>query len=306
MPYLDEIMVVPRLFGVALVWAWPGSATGAQTRSSTLRQEPTLPTALVFGFYLIGVIWGLSRPEHARVHMRARRSASTGLPAERTRQFPGQGAVVLPQALPHVRLTGHPGHRHGVGPVVRIELVPGPLDLPAVRQRASVAVAGLAGPALAGPVVPQLGGMVERFLAADLGNGHADKRGAERRVERTQECQVGKGDPAGAIASFKAIGDDASIPEAVRNTAKVRAAWLLVDTGSYEDVSTMVEAMATPTNAMRHAAREALGLAAYKAGDMPRAREWFEQVTEDAEAPRNVANRAQMMLDNIKASGKAP
>ncbi len=93
--------------------------------------------------------------------------------------------------------------------------------------------------------------------------------------------------------------------EAVRNTAKVRAAWLLVDTGSYEDVSAMVEAMATPTNAMRHAAREALGLAAYKAGDMTRAREWFEQIVEDAEAPRNVANRAQMLLDNIKASGKA-
>jgi hypothetical protein len=115
-----------------------------------------------------------------------------------------------------------------------------------------------------------------------------------------------KGDPAGAVASFKTIGDDASIPEAVRNTSKVRAAWLLVDTGTYEDVSAMVEAMATPTNAMRHAAREALGLAAYKAGDMTRAREWFEQIVEDAEAPRNVANRAQMLLDNIKASGKAP
>ncbi|MFN3717310.1 MAG: tetratricopeptide repeat protein [Rhizobium rhizophilum] len=115
-----------------------------------------------------------------------------------------------------------------------------------------------------------------------------------------------KGEPAGAIASFKSIGEDSSIPEAVRNTAKVRAAWLLVDTGTYEDVSAMVEAMATPNNAMRHAAREALGLAAYKAGDMTRAREWFEQIIEDAEAPRNVANRAQMMLDNIKASGKAP
>ncbi len=115
-----------------------------------------------------------------------------------------------------------------------------------------------------------------------------------------------KGDPAAAITSFKAIGDDQSVPDAVRNAARVRAAWLMVDTGTYEQVSAEVEAMATPANAMRHAAREALGLAAYKAGDMVRAREWFEQITEDAETPRNTSARAQMMLDNIKASGKAP
>ncbi len=115
-----------------------------------------------------------------------------------------------------------------------------------------------------------------------------------------------KGDPAAAITAFKAIGDDQSVPEAVRNAARIRAAWLMVDTGTYEQVSAEVEAMATPANAMRHAAREALGLAAYKAGDMVRAREWFEQITEDAETPRNTSARAQMMLDNIKASGKAP
>lgn len=115
-----------------------------------------------------------------------------------------------------------------------------------------------------------------------------------------------KGDPAAAITAFKAIGDDQSVPEAVRNAARIRAAWLMVDTGTYEQVSAEVEAMATPANAMRHAAREALGLSAYKAGDMTRAREWFEQITEDAETPRNTSARAQMMLDNIKASGKAP
>ncbi|MNL66056.1 hypothetical protein D3C87_1904690 [compost metagenome] len=64
--------------------------------------------------------------------------------------------------------------------------------------------------------------------------------------------------------------------------------------------------MAVPASSMRHSAREALGLAAYKAGDMVKARSWFTQISEDAEAPRNVANRAQMMLDNISATGKAP
>ncbi|MCM2398805.1 tetratricopeptide repeat protein [Rhizobium sp. S95] len=123
---------------------------------------------------------------------------------------------------------------------------------------------------------------------------------------RSATVQAQKGDAAAAIAAFTDIGKDNSVPQVIRDVAHMRAAWLLIDTGTYEQVSAEVEAMATPTDAMRHSAREALGLAAYKAGDMVRAREWFEQITEDAEAPRNVANRARMLLDNITASGKAP
>lgn len=123
---------------------------------------------------------------------------------------------------------------------------------------------------------------------------------------RSATVQAQKGDAAAAIAAFTEIGKDNSVPQVIRDVAHMRAAWLLIDTGTYEQVSAEVEAMATPTDAMRHSAREALGLAAYKAGDMARAREWFEQITEDAEAPRNVANRARMLLDNITASGKAP
>ncbi|ATN35162.1 hypothetical protein ACO34A_15260 [Rhizobium sp. ACO-34A] len=123
---------------------------------------------------------------------------------------------------------------------------------------------------------------------------------------RSATVQAQKGDAAAAVAAFTEIGKDNSVPQVIRDVAHMRAAWLLIDAGTYEQVSAEVEAMATPTDAMRHSAREALGLAAYKAGDMARAREWFEQITEDAEAPRNVANRARILLDNIIASGKAP
>ncbi|MGO4350426.1 tetratricopeptide repeat protein [Rhizobium sp. RAF36] len=115
-----------------------------------------------------------------------------------------------------------------------------------------------------------------------------------------------KGDNAGAVAAFQVIGKDQSVPEAVRSAAKLRAGWLLIDTGTYDQVVAELEDMAIPANAFRHSAREALGIAAYKAGNMTQARTWFTQITEDAASPRNVANRAQMMLDNITASGKAP
>jgi hypothetical protein len=115
-----------------------------------------------------------------------------------------------------------------------------------------------------------------------------------------------KGDTAGAVAALDVIGKDATAPEAIRDAAKMRAGWLLIETGTYEQVSAHVEEMAVPTNAFRHSAREALGLAAYKAGNMTQARQWFQAIADDAQSPRNVANRAQMMLDNITASGKAP
>lgn len=123
---------------------------------------------------------------------------------------------------------------------------------------------------------------------------------------RSATLQAQKGDAAAAIAAFTAIGNDTSAPQVFRDAAKVRAAWLLVDTGSYDQVSAQVEVLSTEGQAFRSSAREALGLAAYKAGDFVKARDWFQQITTDAQAPRNVANRAQIMLDNIAASGKAP
>ncbi|WP_416064342.1 tetratricopeptide repeat protein [Rhizobium sp. ZK1] len=123
---------------------------------------------------------------------------------------------------------------------------------------------------------------------------------------RAATVQSQKGDNAGAIASFEAIAKDKSVPAAVQDAAKMRAGWLLIENGTYEQVSAAVEEMAVPGNAFRHSAREALGLAAYKAGNMAQARQWFQSIVDDVDSPRNVANRAHMMLDLITASGKAP
>src|SRR5690606_6997902 len=101
------------------------------------------------------------------------------------------------------------------------------------------------------------------------------------------------------------ISKDASLPPAMRDAARLRAAYLLVDTGTYEQVSAEAEQLAVPANGLRHSAREVLGLSAYKAGDMAKASTWFQQIVEDGETPRNLANRAQMLLDVITASGKA-
>lgn len=123
---------------------------------------------------------------------------------------------------------------------------------------------------------------------------------------RAGSIQANKGDTAGAIATFTAISNDGEAPSAIRDLAKLRAAWLLIDTGTYEQVSAQAQTMTAQGQMLANSAREALGLAAYKAGNMPQAKQWFQQIANDSAAPRNIANRAQIMLDNIAASGKAP
>ncbi|MBD8650983.1 tetratricopeptide repeat protein [Rhizobium sp. CFBP 13726] len=123
---------------------------------------------------------------------------------------------------------------------------------------------------------------------------------------RAGSVQAAKGDTGAAISTFTAIGGDTSAPAAIRDLAKLRAAWLLIDAGTYDQVSAQAQAMANQGQTLANSAREALGLAAYKAGNMAEAKTWFQRIAEDASAPRNVANRAQIMLDNIAASGKAP
>lgn len=108
----------------------------------------------------------------------------------------------------------------------------------------------------------------------------------------------------GAVAAFTAIAKDASVPQALRDAARLRAAYLLVDTGTYDQVSAEAEQLATPQSTLRHSAREVLGLSAFKHEDYARAKEWFDAILSDNESPRNVANRAQMLLDLISASGK--
>jgi hypothetical protein len=79
----------------------------------------------------------------------------------------------------------------------------------------------------------------------------------------------------------------------------------MIDTAPYADVAALVQDMAIPANAFRNSAREALGLSAYKTGDLKKAREWFQQIADDGQAPRNVVTRAQMLLDLIAATGAA-
>jgi hypothetical protein len=123
---------------------------------------------------------------------------------------------------------------------------------------------------------------------------------------RAASVQAQKGDVAGAVAAFTAISKQSGVPSVIADAARLRAAFLLIEAGTYDQVSAQAEELAVPANPFRASAREVLGLSAYKNGDFAKARQWFQAISDDTQSPRNVANRAQMMLDMIIASGKAP
>lgn len=160
----------------------------------------------------------------------------------------------------------------------------------------------------------------DRFLTAIKAANDKQTEDAEKQFEQLSKDGFGsypvlarmrlatlkaeKGDAKAAIADFLAIGQDGGVPKALRNVAKLRAAWLMVDASGYDEVSAQIAELATAASPVRHSARETLGLSAYKAGNFAKAREWMQMIVDDSDAPAGARTRAQMILALITASGK--
>lgn len=135
----------------------------------------------------------------------------------------------------------------------------------------------------------------------------ADGYGAYPLLARMRAATVlaQKGDFSGAVAGFDAVAADSGVPQIIRDAARIRAALLLVDHGAYADVAGRAEALSGDDNPLRHSAREALGLSAWKEGRAADALKLFDQVRDDAQAPAEVRRRATLMAELIRGSGAA-
>ncbi len=122
---------------------------------------------------------------------------------------------------------------------------------------------------------------------------------------RAATVLAAKGDFAGAVAGFDEVSTDTSIPAAIRDMARLRAALLLVDHGTYAEVAARAEALTSDTDPLRHSAREALGLSAWKEARPSDALALFQQIADDEAAPKNARQRATLMIELIRGSGAA-
>ena len=101
---------------------------------------------------------------------------------------------------------------------------------------------------------------------------------------------------------YDAIAADAAVDPLLQQAAKLRAAYLRIDDADQAEIKQRIEPLAAPTSPFRHTARELLGLAALKAGDMPGAGRWLDMVVADPQTPQSTRDRAQTLL-GLVASG---
>ncbi len=133
-------------------------------------------------------------------------------------------------------------------------------------------------------------------VAADGSGGYPVLAGFRIAAEK-----AAAGDTAGAIAEYDAIAAASGTPEEVRNLARLRAALLVVDEVDFADLEGRIGDLATVGNPWRHTAREILGLGAWRAGDYPAAKRYFDDIANDQETPQDLRQRSQLMLGLIAA-----
>ncbi len=143
----------------------------------------------------------------------------------------------------------------------------------------------------------------DKALANLAGNGS----GAYRVLARLHAAAelVAKRQVESALQDYRGVADDSAAPAALRDFARIQVAGLSVDKESYESLSRQLESFRVGTSGWRFAAKEILGLAAYKEGKNAEAEQLFREIMSDGEVPSGMRQRAQVMLALLLEQSKA-
>jgi hypothetical protein len=118
-----------------------------------------------------------------------------------------------------------------------------------------------------------------------------------------QATELAQRDKPGAVKALDALAADTAIGPLLQDVAKVRAAYLLVDTAPQAEIVSRMEPLAGPGKPYRHSAREILALAAMRAGDKAGAERWLQQIQLDTETPQGVRGRAELISTVLAGQG---
>lgn len=108
--------------------------------------------------------------------------------------------------------------------------------------------------------------------------------------------QAKAGETDKAVVSYDALARDRSVDAILKGLATLQAATLRLDTADYAEMQKRLDGLANGKSAWRFSAQELLGLSAYQNGDLPAAEDRFSTLLVDAGTPRNMRDRANVML----------
>jgi len=137
-------------------------------------------------------------------------------------------------------------------------------------------------------------------IASDNAAGYALLSRFRLAVER------GAVDPADAAKQFELLAADASVVPVLRGLARLRAATLVADTVTLEELQARLQPLIVPGGTWAGNSRELLGLKLLKAGDMAGAGKAFDEIMTDEIAPATLKQRVQVYLALVKAGSKLP
>lgn len=118
-------------------------------------------------------------------------------------------------------------------------------------------------------------------------------------------AELGRENPENGASAYDALANDGSVGELWQGLARLRAAWLRIDTAEPSKLRPDLERLAVATNPWRHSARELLGLSGLKAGDMDYAGRWFDEIAADRDTPPALKQRL-AIYTALVAGGPVP
>ena len=108
-----------------------------------------------------------------------------------------------------------------------------------------------------------------------------------------------------AVAIYDAVAADRGHDQMQRDLAMMRAAFLLVDTATYDELRTRIEALTAESRPFRHSARNLLALAAWRAGNVAETRRWTDMVLADPQTPSSTRGQVEMLIALGDQGGKS-
>ena len=119
-------------------------------------------------------------------------------------------------------------------------------------------------------------------------------------------AEIAKQDPEGAAKAYDAIAEDGGVPALLRDLARLRAALVLADRLSREDLQARLAPLLQAANPWRPLARELVGLALLKAGDLAGAGRTFDELATDPASPQALRQRVDIYLALVRAGPVKP